>query len=207
MPQHQIVLESPWKRIRLVPPSASDDEAVAQCRIHPITRQYLRFLPEEMTAEEARIRREVRAEDKRLVDLHIHYIRKDGTTQFAGLSGYFNIDDNHSSCEAGVIITFDLHGQGLATEVLYVLLQYIFDEKKFHRVTFETGADNRPMQSWLAKVAGARLEAERREAWRLLDGTFVDVKGYAILEQEWRDHVKGRLEERLNSSPISEIHT
>lgn len=203
MPQHAVVLESPWKRIRLVPPLASDDKAVALCRTHPVTRQFLRFLPEHMTADEVRIRREARADDKRLLDLYVHYVENDGTTRFAGLSGYFNIDDSHASCEAGVIIVPGLHGQNLATEVLYALLRYIFEEQKYHRVTFETGADNEGMQGWLEKVAGARLEAERKQAWKQLDGTFVDVKGYAILDWEWRGYVKGRLESRLKTIQVA----
>ncbi|KAF8897053.1 acyl-CoA N-acyltransferase [Gymnopilus junonius] len=203
MPQHEIVLESPWKRIRLVSPLPSDDEAVALCRTHPVTRRFLRFLPEHMTADEVRIRREARAKNERIIDLYIHYVEKEGTKRFAGMSGYFNIDDDHASCEAGIIVMPDFHGQQFATEVLHVLLQYAFEEKKFHRVTFETGANNEGMRGWLEKVAGARLEADRKEAWKLPDGTFADVKGYAILDWEWRDHVKGRLESRLNSFPIA----
>ncbi|KDR75775.1 hypothetical protein GALMADRAFT_248462 [Galerina marginata CBS 339.88] len=197
MPQHTTTLESPWKRIKLVPPSPSDDEAVAYCRTHPITRRFLRFLPEQMTVEEVRARRETRAEDKRMLDLHIHLCSEDGTTRFAGMSGYFNIDEFHSSCEAGIIISPDLQGINLATEVFYVLLRYIFEEKKFHRVVFETSADNTGMQGWLEKVACARLEAQRKECWKLLDGTFADVKGYAILDREWKDNIKMRLEVRM----------
>jgi hypothetical protein len=53
------------------------------------------------------------------------------------------------------------------------------------------------MQSWLENVAGIRLEAKREECWQQLDGTFTDVKGYAILDWEWKDNVKSRLERRL----------
>jgi len=197
MPQHQITLESPWRRIRLVLPSACDDEAYAACRTHPITRQYLRFLPESQTVEEVRIRREARAEDARLKDFIIYYLSEDGSTRFAGFSGYFNIDESMLSCEGGIIVAPDFHGKNIATETLYVLLQHIFEDQKFHRVTFETSADNVAMQAWLEKVAGARLEAIKKEAWRLLDGTFSDTKGYAILDWEWRDMIKARLEERM----------
>ncbi|KAF8967873.1 acyl-CoA N-acyltransferase [Flammula alnicola] len=197
MPQHSLTLESPWKRIRLVPPSSSEDKESALCRTHPTTRRFLRILPEHMSEEDARIRRETRAEDKRILDFIVHFLQDDGSEKFAGFSGYFNIDEHHASCETGIIVAPDFHGKHIATEVFYVLLRYIFEEQKMHRTTFETGADNVPMQRWLEQVAGARLEAERKEAWKQVDGTFADVKGYAILDWEWRDHVKPRLERRL----------
>ncbi|KAF5322566.1 hypothetical protein D9619_001912 [Psilocybe cf. subviscida] len=197
MPQHSTTLDSPYGRIKLVPPSPSEDLAYAECRVHPITRKYLRILPERMTEEEARQRRESRAEDPRMFDLIIHLVQDDGSEKFAGFSGYFNVDEANSTCEAGIIVAPDLHGKGLATEVFYVLLRHIFEEKGFHTTTFATGADNIPMQKWLEDVAGARLESERKEAWKQQDGTYADVKGYGILEWEWRDRVKARLEERL----------
>ncbi|KAH9485047.1 putative N-acetyltransferase YnaD [Psilocybe cubensis] len=196
MPQHTVTLQSPWKRIRLVPPTASDDEIVSICRTHPTTRQFLQFLPEHMTAEEAGNRRETRAEDKRIMDFHVHFT-ENGLTRFAGMTGYFNLDEGNESCEVGMLIMPDLHGKNLATEVFYTILQYIFEVRNLHRVTFETAADNLAMRSWFEKIAGARLEAERREVWKYPSGNFVDVKGYAILEWEWRNHIKSRLEERL----------
>ena len=197
MPQHSIVLDSPIKRIKLVPPSSSDDAASATCRAHPTSRQFLRFLPEHMSADEARIRREERAEDKRIVDFNVHYKPKDGNIIFGGFCGFFNLDAYHNSCETGIIVAPELHGTGVATEAFYVLLQYIFEDRKIHRTTFETGADNLPMQRWLETVAGARLESERKDAWRALDGSYSDVRGYAILETEWHGHIKAQLEKRL----------
>ncbi|KAF4621318.1 hypothetical protein D9613_000779 [Agrocybe pediades] len=197
MPHHSIVLESPWRRIKLVPPTPDDDEAVVVCRTHPSTRQHLRFLPEHLTVEDIRIRRESRGEDKRVLDFHVHLIKEDGSAQFAGMTGYFNIDESHSSCEAGIVVAPEFYGKNLATEIFYVLLEFIFEDKKFHRVTFETGADNLGMQAWLERVAGARLEAQRKEVWKALDGTFSDVRGYAILEDEWRDHVRAKLAKRM----------
>ncbi|PPQ93723.1 hypothetical protein CVT25_013064 [Psilocybe cyanescens] len=200
MPQHTVTLESPWKRVRLVPPTSSDDEIVSVCRTHPTTRQFLQFLPEHMTKEEAGLRREMRAEDKRIMDFHIHFTES-GTIRFAGMTGYFNLDEGNESCEVGMLIMPDLHGKNLATEVFYTLLQYIFEVRNLHRVTFETEANNVGMRSWFEKVAGARLEAERKEVWKYPTGVFVDVRGYAILEGEWKNHIKVRLEERLKGIP------
>ena len=147
--------------------------------------------------DDIRDRRESRGEDKSVFDFHVHVLQPDGSSRFAGMTGYFNINEGYSSCEAGILVAPDLHGKNLATEIFYVLLQFIFEEKKFHRVTFETGADNIGMQKWLEKVAGARLEAQRKDCWKNLDGTYSDVRGYAMLEGEWREHVKAGLEKRM----------
>ncbi|KAJ3514332.1 hypothetical protein NLJ89_g2438 [Agrocybe chaxingu] len=201
MPQHSVTLESPWKRIKLVPPSSLDDQEAASCRTHPTTRRYLRFLPEHMTEDEARVRRETRAEDPRVFDLIIYLNQENGMTRFAGFTGYFNLDENHSSCEVGIIVSPDLHGKNIATETLYLMLRYIFEEKGLHRATLRTGSDNIGMQGWLKKTAGARLESEEKECWKQPDGTFQDVRGYAILDWEWRDNVKARLEGRMGRLP------
>ncbi|KAF9529437.1 acyl-CoA N-acyltransferase [Crepidotus variabilis] len=197
MPRHSITLESPWNRIRLVPPSAEDDEAFAGCRTHPISRRYLRFLPTTMTTEEARLFREKRAEESDRVDFYIQYTKEDGTTSFGGNGGYFHIDSANLACESGIIVHPDLHGKNIATELFYVLLRHIFEDKKLHRVMFITASDNVGMLGWLEKVAGATLEGEMREAWKGLDGKFASAKAYSILEGEWWDGVK-RLEDRMN---------
>jgi len=99
--------------------------------------------------------------------------------------------------------SFFLNYMGSATEILYTLLKYVFEERKFHRTTFETGVDNVNMGRWLQNVAGARLEAERKECWKEGDGKYTDVHSYAILEWEWADKIKARLEERIRAGASS----
>jgi RimJ/RimL family protein N-acetyltransferase len=115
----------------------------------------------------------------------------------------FNIDEVNRSCEAGILVSPELHGKGTATEILYTLLKYVFEERKFHRTTFETGVDNVNMAGWLQNVVGARLEAERKECWKEEGGKYTDVHSYAILEWEWADRIKGRLEGRIKARASS----
>jgi RimJ/RimL family protein N-acetyltransferase len=196
-----IELLSPTGQLRLARPSPTEDAAVLQNRTHPGTRKYLKFLPEHLTIDEARQLRESRARDSTMVDFNIHLItdKELGTEAFAGTTACFNINETFKSCEVGILIVPQLLRGGIATEAIYTVLRWIFEEKQFHRVTFETGIDNLPMQRWLEDVAGAKLEALRRECWRNVDGTYTDVRGYSILDLEWNESVKSRLEARLGS--------
>jgi len=146
MPQHQITLTSLTGRLKLVPPNAADDMAVSVLRSHPITRRYLRFLPEHFSVDEARIRREKIAADDRIIDFHAHLQNNDGTTTFIGMLGLLDIDVLNDSCAVGILVSPDHHRAGIATEVLYTLLNFVFEDRKLHRVKFETGADNDMMQ-------------------------------------------------------------
>jgi len=199
MPQHSTVLISSSDKLKLIPPCSDDDVSVSILRSHPVSRQYLRMFPVRISAQEVAARRKTRAENKQIIDFHIHIINQDETSTFVGMTGVFNIDEMHKSCEAGILVAPDMYGKGIATEALYMLFQYMFENREMRRMTFETGVDNIPMQLWLEEVAGARLEAERKECWaEIEEGNFTDVKGYAILNWEWQDCIKSRLEKRLN---------
>ncbi|KAI3618722.1 ribosomal-protein-alanine acetyltransferase [Moniliophthora roreri] len=198
MAPHNIVLKSRTSRLRLEPAAEVNDEANAKIRMHPETRRYLRYLPEHFTTEEAQRLRESRVADPAVLEFNIYVKDKDGNDRFAGGTLIFHIEEQHRSCEAGIILSPEVHRGGVATDVFYTLLSYIFEERKMHRVTFETGSDNLAMRGWLEKVAGARIEAQRLECWiDPVSGGYSDVTGYAILEWEWKDRIKERLENRL----------
>jgi RimJ/RimL family protein N-acetyltransferase len=191
-------LISPTNRVQLVPPRAEDDEALSLLRSHPSTRHYLRFFPTHFTVEDARIRRQSRAEEQQLVDFHILVKNADGTMTFAGTTGIFNINEMFESCEVGILICPDMQREGLATESLYTVLKYAFEERKIHRATFETAEDNLPMRSWLERVLQAKLEANRRECWKEGEGKYSNVSSYSLLEWEWTGGVKERLGKLLS---------
>lgn len=187
-------------RIRLTPPDPALDDIVAIHRTHPETLKHLRVLPDKATSDEIRVRREKRAEDPTIVDFYAFTLNKDGTRgELIGISGIFKIDSEQNSCEVGILVAPGKHGGGHGTEILYNVMKWLFEERKLHRATFETAVDNIPMQGWLEKT-GIRLEAERKEAWRSLrTGEYEDVKGYALVESEWRDRIKAGLETRIRA--------
>ncbi|TFK73970.1 acyl-CoA N-acyltransferase [Pluteus cervinus] len=187
-------------RLQLITPPEDDseDNLVALLRTHPFSRKYLQFFPDKVTVEEMRDRRVQRSKESRIRDFHIHTLDDEGHSQFVGITGIFNIDLTHESCEMGIMVDPDQSGKGVATDALYTLLEWAIEEQKMHRITFETTVNNAPMRHWLEKIAGARLEAERKECWKVEERKYADVAGYCILDWEWRERVKVNLQRRLN---------
>ncbi|KAF8070557.1 acyl-CoA N-acyltransferase [Lyophyllum atratum] len=193
MPQHSVQLTS-TSRMQLMPPHPDDDEAVAILRSDPVALRYLRFLPTKCTIQEAQSRRENRAENPTIVDFHIHVKNKDGSSSFGGMVGLSYIEEANDSGQAGIMVAPHLHRRGVGTEALYHLLQYAFQDRKLHRVTFETGEDNMPMCSWLEKVLEAKLDGKLRECWKDGEGKYTHVNLYSILDREWSSGIRDKLE-------------
>jgi len=196
-----LILQSPFGRLSLVsPPPEGDEEDTIALRTHPKVLEHLKILPERLTMAEVTSRAKQRLEDPLILDFSVYLNRGgDAKRELIGVTGYFNLNTVNRSCEVGILVRPDLHGKQYATEVLYVLLHYIFDTGKLHRATFETAWSNSAMRGWLERTAGARLESQRRDAWCINDGTFVDVAGYAMLEDEWHNEVEPRLRKRLET--------
>ncbi|KAJ7108670.1 acyl-CoA N-acyltransferase [Mycena epipterygia] len=189
-------LPSKSGRITLVPPQKVDDAAVAALRCYPETRRYIRFFPEHVSVEESLERRIIREADSSVLDFNIHALAPGSPPQFAGTTGIFRIDNEFKSCEVGILVSPGSFREGIATDALYTVLAYAFEELKFHRAVFLTRVDNVGMRGWLDR-AGATLEGINRESWSDGKGGFTDVCLYSILEGEWSTSIKARLEERI----------
>jgi RimJ/RimL family protein N-acetyltransferase len=191
MPVHSISLSSPIGRLTLVPATAADDEAVAILRSHPTTLRYLEILPEHVSVEDVRKRRESRDEDETIVD----FLMKSQDGKLAGMCGLFHIEKDWDSCEVGILVSPDCHRGGYATEALYMVLKYAFEDRQFNRATFSTGLNNVGMRGW-CEMAGATHESTWRQYWKNRDGSYADVVGYSILAHEW-EATKEVLEARM----------
>lgn len=198
----RITLTSPSGTLKLVPPAPEYDEDVAILRSHPEARKYLPFLPEHTTAKDIQERRISRAKVEANIDMYVLLIEDDFPPKFVGLSGIFNVDKYNGTCSAGICIHPDYFRTGMGTEVLYTLMKWAFEDEEYHmhRIAFETGVDNVMMRGWLEHVVGVKLEFCWREAWKAGPGKWVDVAGYSILETEWRNEVKERLEKKMQRS-------
>ncbi|KAJ7682118.1 acyl-CoA N-acyltransferase [Mycena polygramma] len=199
-----VALPSKSGRLTLVPPSEIDDAPTAALRSHPETRRYLRFFPEHVSPADACARRLSRVDDQTVVDFNIHVLGSpDASSTFVGSTGIFRIDtQNGNTCEVGILISPEYFRGGLATDALYTVLVYVFEERKFHRVEFQTGADNLAMRGWLEN-AGATLEGQKRHLWSdPTTGAYTDVCLYSILAEEWTTMVKGKLEARMNRNVV-----
>jgi RimJ/RimL family protein N-acetyltransferase len=196
---HNLTFVSPTGRIKLLPQTEADDEGIVKIRTHPISLRYLRFAPTTFTLEDARLLREQRGQDPARVEFAIHEINNDtGSSTFIGATGIFNIDTTHGSCEVGVSVVPEKHRGGYATEALYLVLKYTFEERGLHRATFDTAEDNEGMRGWLEKVLGATLESRKRDVWKNLDGSYTSTCGYSILDWEWKERAKEALEQAIS---------
>ncbi|KAJ7634654.1 acyl-CoA N-acyltransferase [Roridomyces roridus] len=200
-------LPSTSGRLELAPPEEKNDVAVAALRSHPETRRHLPFFPTHLSAEEARVHRLSRVADPTRIDFHI-LLRAEpsdsSATKFVGMTSISHIEIDTNSCEIGIIVSPDSFREGIATEALYTVLAYAFDERKFYRAAFLTAADNAGMRGWLDK-AGATLETLQRSRWYYSEGKFTETCSYSILEDEWANTVKARLEERMNRGAATKV--
>ncbi|KAF8186863.1 acyl-CoA N-acyltransferase, partial [Mycena galopus ATCC 62051] len=186
-------------RIILVPPRAEDDAAFAALYSHPESLRHLGFLQGQVsTVKEARAYRITHATDETLLTFYIHLTTGskesiDGSGPFGGVVSLSYISTQFNSCEAGVIVNPEYFRTGLATDALYTILVYAFETRKFHRAGFATAVGNVGMRGWLDK-AGATLEGTKRDGWTDGNGGYTDLCVYSILEREWAETVKPRLE-------------
>ncbi|KAJ7778135.1 acyl-CoA N-acyltransferase [Mycena metata] len=190
-------LECISPRVVLVPPSESDDAPFAALRCHPETRRYLPFVPDHCSPQEARELRTSRAPDRTRIDFSIYVATQGSPPKYAGAVGILNINETFNACDAGISIVPEYFRAGIATEALYGLLRYAFEDRKLHRVVFHTAITNIRMRGWLERF-GAPLEGTLRES--LPDGNsgYTDACVYGILEQEWVQVIKAKMEERIN---------
>ncbi|KAF5338153.1 hypothetical protein D9611_014560 [Ephemerocybe angulata] len=194
------ILYSPSRRLMITTPTPEHDAQTTILRTDPTARRYLpSHLPEAMTIDEARERRESRAKDPSILDLNVLVQQEvDGPyIELAGSLGISKIYKYQRSCEIGILVATKYHGQGFASEIFFTVWTYLFEELKLHRVSLETAMANAPMRGWLEKVAGVVQEGMRRECWTDNEGGWIDVASYAVLDWEWRERVKGRLEARI----------
>lgn len=101
----------------------------------------------------------------------------------AGTIGLHPADSVDGTGELGLFLAESVWGRGIGTEAARVITDYAFDERRLHRVTARVMAPNEASKRIWEKL-GYRHEATLREA-DFVDGAFVDVLWYAVLEDEW----------------------
>jgi RimJ/RimL family protein N-acetyltransferase len=74
-------------------------------------------------------------------------------------------------------------GQGFATEALTCLLDYLFQQKRLHRVVADTDSQNVPSWTLLERLGMRREGHLRQSLW--FKGQWADEYLYAILAEEW----------------------
>lgn len=101
-----------------------------------------------------------------------------------GSIGLHDVNHVWGRAEAGYWIAPDAQGNGYATDALATLVGYAFDELRLHKVYAHAYETNPGSRRVLEKV-GFREEGLLREA-AFVDGEYVDIYRYGLLEGEWR---------------------
>lgn len=100
-----------------------------------------------------------------------------------GTIGLHPADSVSGTGELGIFLAKAHWGRGLGTEASRVMTEYAFAERRLHRVTARVLEGNHGSRQIWEKL-GFRHEATLRDA-DFIDGEYVDVHWYAILEDEW----------------------
>lgn len=121
-----------------------------------------------------------------------------------GLVNLYDIDYNNKKCYwAYYIGEEDARGKGIGTGVEYTILNYVFNNMKLNKLCCEVLLSNERV--WrLHEHFGFTREALYRQHIRR-DGTFRDVVGLAMLEQDFRkieSELRERAEAKVSAIPI-----
>ena len=96
-----------------------------------------------------------------------------------------DINQTHEYAELGYCIGHRCWRQGIATEAVQTVVNYLFGEVGFHRIIISHAAKN-PASGRIAQKCGFTYEGTRREHFKKPStGEFHDVVDYALLKSEW----------------------
>ena len=100
-----------------------------------------------------------------------------------GSASLFNVDRVANQCELGFSIGSRWWGMGIATEAENAIVQYALHELGFHRVYASHHVSNIGSGRVLQKI-GMQYEGTLRDGQHNKDGSYSDLKLYAILETD-----------------------
>lgn len=119
------------------------------------------------------------------------------TEKYVGSTRFYGINHKQKSLSIGYTwYGKQTQGSGINVHCKYLMLKYAFEFMNMERVEFR--ADSRNERSIAAmKRLGAVQEGVLRKEIIINDGTRRDTVVLSILREEWFNHVKNNLEERL----------
>ena len=89
-------------------------------------------------------------------------------------------------CELGYCLGSAYRNQGIMTEAVQAVIDYLFDVVGFHRIVIEHAANN-PASGKVAQKCGFKMEGVARESYQNAAGEFGDIVSYAILQTDRRE--------------------
>lgn len=109
-------------------------------------------------------------------------VRETASGTLLGDLALHRLDEQPRTFEVGVTLARSLQGQGIASEALSALLDFVFDREEAHRVVAFCDSRNESVARLLTRV-GFRHEARQVDAdW--FNGEWTTLDGYALLASE-----------------------
>ncbi len=115
-------------------------------------------------------------------DFYAWGIEQDG--EIIGSIGAFDIDDYIESCEIGYSLGYKYWGQGLITEAVKAVVEYLLTDVGFNRIHASCHKDNVGSEKVMNKI-GMHYEGKLREATKGQDNKLADLLLYAILKSDY----------------------
>lgn len=104
--------------------------------------------------------------------------------EIIGSIGAYDVDESIKACEIGYSLGSRFWGQGIITETAEAIIDFLFNETCFNRVTASHNEENIASGKVLKKI-GMSYEGTSREAVLRKDGTLGNLILYAILKRDY----------------------
>lgn len=106
-----------------------------------------------------------------------------GIEEPVGKFTYFDVNPRNKFAEFGYIVNPKFRNQGVGTQMLLAMINYLFSTTELNKLYCQTAAFNRPSINLLEKL-GFHRDGVLREHHEL-DGKLWDDYIYSILRREW----------------------
>ena len=103
---------------------------------------------------------------------------------FAGSVGCHPINWQNRNCSIGYWIAEQHQGKGIITRCCSVVLDYLFDDLRLHRVVIECGTGNARSCAVPQRLGFSREGISRDGEW--VNDRWIDLVVWSMLEDDWR---------------------
>ena len=93
--------------------------------------------------------------------------------------------DRDEFAEIGYSIGYDYWCKGIMTEAAQAVINFLFREVGFNRISIEHAVKN-PGSGKVAQKCGMKFEGTKRQYFKASNGEFLDINEYSILRSEWK---------------------
>lgn len=104
--------------------------------------------------------------------------------QLIGNISVARLSERDERVDIGYCIGYDYWNRGFMTEAAKAVINYLFKEINFNRITISHVAEN-PASGKVAINCGLKYEATRKGYFKYAEGVFLDVIDYSITREEF----------------------